>query len=507
LAIGFSPLSKSSESSDLVQGIVAKGKTVTFIRRQYRRWLLSLLLTVALAAHALAQQPRTFQYIYDDTGQIKKVIDTTTGECLVYSYDQVGNITDVGRRSNCLAPPTFQSITPGTAPNCFTVTGQNLLGATVTTDIPGASVTDIKSSDDDTSVSFCLLAPTDSCNLTGTATITTPTGSVQAPVSVSGATPLTPDVIASGDISIPTEKDRYCFALSAPARVVVQMARPSAHVDPCLELFSGSPATPVANGTACASNTFDESVARLNLQLAAGTYFVVVSDTANNETGPYNLVLEVLTDGATLTPDVPVSDTIAPVGDLDVYTFTLATAARVVVQMARPSANVDPCLELFSGSPAVPVPSGTACASNTFDESVARLNLQLAAGTYFVVVSDTANNETGPYNLVLEVLTDGTPLTPGTATADTITPVGDLDLFTFTLAATKQVTVQVTPSGIQPCIELFKGTPAAPVSGGSTCSNGTAQLNLSLVPETYFVLVSDSGNNNTGSYSVLLQVP
>lgn len=376
---------------------MVKELTAMLPLRNCRRYLLSLVLAVAIVTPALAQQSRTFQYIYDDTGQLKKAIDQTTGECIVYSYDEVGNITAIDRRTNCLAPPTLQSITPGSAPNCFTVTGQNLLGATVTTNIPGATVTDVTSSDDETSVSFCLLAPVDSCNLVGTATIATPTGSVQAPISASGATPLTPDVIVSGEISIPTEKDRYCFNLAVPARMILQMARPSGSVDPCLELFSGSPATPVANGTACASESFNGNVARLSLQLAVGTYFVMASD--------------------------------------------------------------------------------------------------------------TTNNETGPYNLVLEVFTGGTPLTPGTATADTITPIGDLDLYTFSLTTTKQVTIQVTPSGIQPCIELFKGTPAASVSGGSTCANGTAQLNLSLAPETYFILVSDNGTNNTGNYSVLLQAP
>jgi hypothetical protein len=191
----------------------------------FMRYLSSLVLAVAIVTPALAQQPRTFQYVYDDIGQIKKAIDTTTGECIVYSYDQVGNITAVDRRTNCLAPPTFQSVTPGAAPNCFTVTGQNLLGATVTTDIPGASVTDVSSSDDDTSVSFCLLAPTDSCNLIGMATITTPTGSVQAPVSASGATPLMPDVFANGELSVPTEKDSYCFTLAAQTRVVLTAQR------------------------------------------------------------------------------------------------------------------------------------------------------------------------------------------------------------------------------------------------------------------------------------------
>lgn len=157
----------------------------------------------------------------------------------------------------------------------------------------------------------------------------------------------------------------------------------------------------------------------------------------------------------------------------------------------------------------MPVSGGSACAqSDAFhDVHVVRLDQVLDAGTYLVQVSDNGSNEAATYTLLFEPLVGGTPLTAGTSVADTLTPLGDLDLFTFSLTATKQITVQVTPSGIQPCIELFKGTLATPVSGGSTCSNGTAQLNLSLGPETYFVLISDKGTNNTGNYSVLLQLP
>ncbi len=231
------------------EGPDTKGSAVTVKPRQFIRWFSTFLLALLLAAPALAQQPRTFQYLYDDLGQLKKAIDTTTGECIVYSYDQVGNITAIDRRTNCLAPPTFTSITTGSAPNRFTVTGQNLFGATVTTDIPGASVTNVTSSDDETTVNFCVLAPADSCNPTGTATITTSTGSIQAPVSASGATLLTPDAMVSDSINVLGEKDRYCFELTAPTRVVLQAEGTSGGVQPCVEVYTGSPADVVQTGS------------------------------------------------------------------------------------------------------------------------------------------------------------------------------------------------------------------------------------------------------------------
>ena len=60
------------------------------------RWLSILLFAVTLAAPALAQQPITFQYFYDETGQLTKVVDST-GVVIEYVYDAVGNMLEIKR--------------------------------------------------------------------------------------------------------------------------------------------------------------------------------------------------------------------------------------------------------------------------------------------------------------------------------------------------------------------------------------------------------------------------
>lgn len=372
-----------------------KGLIVRLSSHKLLRRLSTLLLTVALASPALAQQ-RTFKYVYDDLGQISKVIDQNTGECIVYSYDEVGNNTAIERRTNCLAAPTFGGITQGSTPNCFTVTGQDLLGAAVTTNIQGVIVTDVMA--EDNQVSFCLSATEQFCSRTGTATVTTATGSFQTPVSTTGTTLLTPDVVASDAISTLGEKDGYCFDLAAQTRVVLQAVRPSGNLNPCLEVFSGTPATPVAGGTACADDFLNGGAVRLNLTLAAGTYFVQVSDTGTNDTGPYDLLLEVITGGTALIAGTPTPDTITPAQDFDLFTFALAATAQVTVQVTPNAGGIQPCLELFTGSPAQPVTGGSVCTNGT-----AQRNLQLGAGDYFVLVSDNGNNNTGGYSVLLQV--------------------------------------------------------------------------------------------------------
>ena len=67
---------------------------------------------------------------------------------------------------------------------------------------------------------------------------------------------------------------------------------------------------------------------------ASRTYFVEVSDNGNSQTGAYTLLcqLVVAATAVPLVPDVPAAETINPLGDLDLFTFTLATTTRVMLQ-------------------------------------------------------------------------------------------------------------------------------------------------------------------------------
>ena len=65
-------------------------------RARCLRWVGCVLCALALAASALAQQPITFQYVYDELGQLIKVVDST-GIVIEYVYDAVGNILEIKR--------------------------------------------------------------------------------------------------------------------------------------------------------------------------------------------------------------------------------------------------------------------------------------------------------------------------------------------------------------------------------------------------------------------------
>jgi YD repeat-containing protein len=67
------------------------------------------MLTLALTTLGLAQQPMSFQYVYDDLGQLVKVIDST-GTVIEYVYDPVGNLLEIKRST--LTGLALHSFTP-----------------------------------------------------------------------------------------------------------------------------------------------------------------------------------------------------------------------------------------------------------------------------------------------------------------------------------------------------------------------------------------------------------
>ena len=129
--------------------------------------------------------------------------------------------------------------------------------------------------------------------------------------------PPPPASIRSGTV------DFYKFELHDLTTVILQVARSTGALNPCLEVrpFGGS--QPVENGTACG----DEWV-RLDLTLPPGTYEVLVHDRDNTQIGSYDLHYLRLRpeDADPLPPDEPQSEALGPVGDLDPYTFSVSQA-------------------------------------------------------------------------------------------------------------------------------------------------------------------------------------
>jgi YD repeat-containing protein len=161
---------------------------------------ISLLLLLAFAAAVNAGQER---YDYDALGRLIRYINPA-GEATEYVYDAVGNILAVRRipaRPPQITNVPVDSVRQGT-PTTVTVSGTDLLGATVITTVDGIHITDLQSTA--TGVTF-LLTVDDGVTLGPQPfTISSSTGSVGFNLNVQPALPRiivtpSPVVLAPGE--------------------------------------------------------------------------------------------------------------------------------------------------------------------------------------------------------------------------------------------------------------------------------------------------------------------
>ena len=212
----------------------------------------------------------------------------------------------------------------------------------------------------------------------------------------------------------------YQFTLTQPQKVVVHATAGNQDTNPIVSLR-----TTCVDDTsefACADQTYsgeDETITES--LLAAGTYFVILSTYDDSGTAlgisldvlpaPVAPMNETCGTATALVPNVSQSiDLAAAAHDYDVscnaststaardavYSFTLASASRVSVEL---TGTGDGALELFGS----PCGTGTslACADDTSSGSEKVRQGNLAAGTYYVVVS--SNSLTGDLSYGVEL--------------------------------------------------------------------------------------------------------
>ena len=172
--------------------------------------------------------------------------------------------------------------------------------------------------------------------------------------------------------------DLFFFQGSNADTIAVQAARQSGG-NPCIQLFD--PDGVLMDGI-CGSTT-----TRIDIDLdQTGTYSILVFESSNNSTMGYGLSLErIAPPSASATPINPggvLSDTIDPVGDMDLFFFQGSNADTIAVQAARQSGG-NPCIQLFD-------PDGVLmdgiCGSTT-----ARIDIDLdQTGTYSILVFESS---------------------------------------------------------------------------------------------------------------------
>jgi len=250
---------------------------------------IALILTVSSVSSVHAQSTKSFQYFYDDLGQLTKVIDSSGNE-IDYTYDSVGNILQVTRGTAPAAGAlAILDFTPqsGSVGTVVTIQGQNFSTTLASNAVSfnGAAATVLSANANTLTAAVPAGATTGPISVTVAGNTTTSTSNftfIPSPAILS----ISPQLLISSSSTIPVPNFQVTGTNLTGAT------------------FSFIPAfNPPPIGIVPASISSDGTSAALNLTIAAGTVgsFALVatssSSTSSQVPGAANTLQIVTPDG------------------------------------------------------------------------------------------------------------------------------------------------------------------------------------------------------------------
>ena len=331
--------------------------------------------------------------------------------------------------------------------------------------------------------------------------------------SVGSATTIALGGNVPGSISPAGDVDYYSFTLTARSQVVIETtgsAEVHLQIQPQSGSALGTAGRPHGDGALPTINSsHDTGTSRIVRTLDAGTWHLRVTGSDSDATGDYSLSTTVTElDGndtpataTAITAGTAVSGSIAPAGDLDYYSFSLAARSQVVIETTG-STNTAGRLEDSAG---------TVLESDDDDGTGTNFRIlrNLDAGDYYIRVAGQDSDTTGDYSLSATVteldgndtLATATAITAGTAVSGSISPAGDLDYYSFTLAARSSVVIQTTGStNTAGRLEDSAGTELA--ADGDSGTDDNFMIARALDAGTWYIRVAGHDGDTTGDYSL-----
>ena len=239
---------------------------------------------------------------------------------------------------------------------------------------------------------------------------------------------------------------------------------------------------------------------------ATGTYTVRLFDHANDETGGYAVQMQVLSATGSSCPAarLPCGGTragfLASIVQSDTYRVVAAEAGEVVsITTADTSSPFEACWQVYAAD-------GSAVGTPACGQATRTLP---AAGPYTIRVSDLANDDTGTYRRrnVVSATAGGCPdatLVCGGTHPDTITAIGENDVYWFTTTTPNEVVTiatATTAGSLNTCWQLYDA--AGTSTGSIICGQ---EKRVPATPETYVLRVFDLTYENAGGYDVTAEV-
>lgn len=361
-------------------------------------------------------------------------------------------------------------------------------------------------------------------------------------------TPATARLIANGEVQersihVANDEDWVVFTVGTNGATDVRIETAGASGDTVIFLFGPNNATTqIATNDDFGADKFS----RISLStLATGTYFIRVISFGQSSTISGYTLRASWTEGTVTQPgdsfepdDTPAAAkaiangqtqnrSIHVVGDVDWVQFTVGTNGATNVRLQTSGVTGDTEMWLYGpNSSTAQIDYNDDAGGGTFSQIV---RASLAAGTYYIKVGEFGSDRTIASYALTASWTESTPVpqgdrfesddTPATAKAigntqtqdRSIHVAGDVDWATFTIGASGASGIRLETAGASGDTEMWLYGPNDPSTlvayDSGAASGGFARLGISaLGPGTYYVRITELGNNGTVSAYTLRAV-
>ena len=309
--------------------------------------------------------------------------------------------------------------------------------------------------------------------------------------------------------------DYYQFSVTGPTALTAQLSGLGGSEYLYLYNSSGTQIALDYSGGA----TYPASIVQ---DLASGTYYVDVSSASTGANSGYSLslVANALANavgtteaaatslGALSATPVVKSDWVGAAAPDDWYTFTLSALSTLTLGLSGLNGSDYDSLTLLDASG-----NQINAVTNYLDNSPNALVSTLAAGTYFVHVSDVGGSSydsaytlsasaAAVLNAIGTTLATATSLGAlGTSTAsDTLSGAAPVDYYSVSVSSLRRIALQVTGLTASATLTLYDASDNS-IASASTSASGDASSCATLIktlgPGQYFAGISESGSATT----------
>lgn len=332
-----------------------------------------------------------------------------------------------------------------------------------------------------------------------------------------------PIAIAYGDsssgcgIAPATDLDRFVFNGTAGDLIDITVRSTNTNLDPHFELRDQVNAFVDEGQCINVGCTISKRI----VLPSTSSYFIIINDVNGNETGNYELQLELITPPpqlATLDYDAPITDALGPATDMDHFSINVSAGTTLRLLARSINTNMDPTFELRDPANAVVINGAADGATCVNVGCVVDVTLTPAvSGVYNLVIYDNLRNEAGGYDLAVWCVTGACPNAPAALPigfdaplSETVSAALDGDFYSFTTNPGTLIglTARSTNTNLDPTVEIRDAAGTLVINGatdGAQCLNVGCTFSIEFVAVSggeYFILFHDGGTNEPGGYEI-----